>query len=59
MSSETTNIKPDDLNYDHYETETYDSDIVASIPGHTALHEAIADEVKRYAAHSRLNRRPS
>ena len=37
----TTNVKPDELNYDHYETKKYDDDIVRSIPGHEELHRHI------------------
>ena len=36
-----TNVKPDELNYDHYETQKYDDDIVRSIPGHKELHKHI------------------
>ena len=36
-----TNVKPDELNYDHYETEKYDDDIIRSIPGHEELHRHI------------------
>ncbi len=37
----TTNVKPEELNYDHYATEKYDDDIVRSIPGHEELHRHI------------------
>ncbi len=36
-----TNVNPEELNYDHYETEKYDDDIVRSIPGHEELHRHI------------------
>ena len=36
-----TNVKPDELNYNHYETQKYDDDIVCSIPGHEELHKHI------------------
>ncbi|PIN73697.1 hypothetical protein COV20_05750 [Candidatus Woesearchaeota archaeon CG10_big_fil_rev_8_21_14_0_10_45_16] len=36
-----TNVKPDELNYDHYETKKYDDQIVRSIPGHEELHKHI------------------
>ena len=36
-----TNVKPDELNYNHYETQKYDDDIVRSIPGHKELHKHI------------------
>ena len=37
----STNVKPSDLNYDHYETDVYDQDIQAVIPGHRELHDHI------------------
>lgn len=37
----TTNVKPDDLNYDHYSEDKYDADIVNSIPFHKEIHELI------------------
>ena len=36
-----TNVKPDELNYDRYETKKYDDDIIRSIPGHEELHRHI------------------
>jgi tRNA (cmo5U34)-methyltransferase len=42
-----TNVKPEDLNYDHYETEKYDADIMLSIPGHNDLHAEINKIVER------------
>lgn len=36
-----TNVNPEELNYDHYQTEQYDRGIVNSIPGHEQLHETI------------------
>ncbi|NQU78349.1 class I SAM-dependent methyltransferase [Candidatus Woesearchaeota archaeon] len=36
-----TNVDPEELNYDSYETEKYDEDIIRSIPGHKELHESI------------------
>src|SRR3989338_3826422 len=42
-----TNVKPDELNYDHYETKKYDDDIVRSIPGHEELHRHIDQIVQR------------
>ena len=44
----TTNVKPDDLNYDHYATQIYDEDIRRSIPGHDELHKKIEAMVKSY-----------
>lgn len=43
----TTNVKPQQLNYDHYSTNKYDRDIINSIPHHQELHEAIIAFVKR------------
>ena len=42
-----TNVKPDELNYDHYETKKYDEDIVRSIPGHEELHRHIDQIIQR------------
>ncbi len=42
-----TNVQPGDLNYDHYEMQKYDNDIVRSIPGHTELHLALGYIIKR------------
>src|SRR3989338_2714591 len=42
-----TNVKPDELNYDHYEPKKYDDDIVRSIPGHKELHRHIDRIVQR------------
>ena len=42
-----TNVKPDELNYDHYETKKYDEDIVRSIPGHEELHRCIDQIIQR------------
>jgi len=42
-----TNVKPDELNYDHYETKKYDDDIVRSIPGHEELHRHIDQIIQR------------
>ena len=50
-----TNVKPDELNYDHYETKKYDDDIVRSIPGHEELHKHIDQIVQRdYSSKDRL-----
>ena len=40
-----TNVKPQELNYDHYTTNKYDRDIVNSIPHHKELHEKIYEFV--------------
>ncbi|MDO8642591.1 MAG: class I SAM-dependent methyltransferase [Candidatus Woesearchaeota archaeon] len=42
-----TNVKPDELNYDHYETKKYDDDIARSIPGHEELHRHIDQIIQR------------
>src|SRR3989338_9657914 len=42
-----TNVKPDELNYDHYETKKYDEDIVRSIPGHEELHRHIDQIIQK------------
>jgi len=42
-----TNVKPDDLNYDHYETEKYDWEIRDSIPGYEELHKNIDDIITK------------
>src|SRR3989344_4460574 len=50
-----TNVKPDELNYDHYETKKYDDDIVRSIPGHEELHKHIDQIVQRdYSSKDRV-----
>ncbi len=46
---QTTNVKPGDLNYDHYAMEVYDEDIRHSIPGHDELHKKIEEIVEGYA----------
>lgn len=45
--SDTTNVSPWDLNYDHYSPEQYDRDIINSIPFHAELHEKILDFLKQ------------
>ena len=42
-----TNVKPTELNYDHYEMDKYDEDIVNSIPGHRELHTEIIKIVSK------------
>lgn len=44
----TTNVKADNLNYDNYETEKYDTDILRVIPGHDNLHKEIENFLKKY-----------
>ena len=45
----TTNVNPNDLNYDHYAMEKYDADILRVIPGHEDLHKEIEKVVKEYS----------
>lgn len=42
----TTNVKPSELNYDHYTLSQYDRDIVNAIPGHKAMHTCIAEYLR-------------
>jgi ubiquinone/menaquinone biosynthesis C-methylase UbiE len=42
----STNVKPNELNYDSYSMEKYDQDIKRSIPGHDELHNKIASFLK-------------
>lgn len=51
----STNVKPEELNYDHYETEKYDQDIINSIPGHEELHQNIDTFVERNYSGQRIN----
>ncbi len=39
----TTNVKPNQLNYDKYKTSKYDRDIINSIPFHKELHRKIEE----------------
>ncbi len=41
MEEKTTNVSAGELNYDSYESNIYDEDIVRSIPGHEELHQEI------------------
>lgn len=43
-----TNVKPKELNYDHYKTEKYDQDIIKSIPGHEELHKVVDKIIERF-----------
>lgn len=45
----TTNVNPDDLNYDHYAMGKYDADILRVIPGHVDLHAEIEKVVTEYS----------
>src|SRR3954468_7131418 len=45
----TTNVQPDDLNYDHYAMDKYDADIRRVIPGHEDLHKEIENVMRVYA----------
>ncbi len=40
---ETTNVKPEDLNFNRYSMEQYDRDIVNSIPFHKEIHQLIQE----------------
>jgi len=46
--AQTTNVKPSDLNYDHYTTNKYDQDIINSIPYHKELHEHLIGYIKKH-----------
>lgn len=52
----TTNVAPEDLNYDRYESEIYDEDIRRSIPGYDAMHQKIDDVVREYVADNKVNK---
>ncbi len=52
----TTNVRADDLNYDHYITEKYDADIRRVIPGHEELHKEIEAVVLEYVKNHVVNR---
>ena len=41
-----TNVKPEELNYDHYEMDKYDLDIINAIPGHAKLHQELGNIVR-------------
>lgn len=45
MTSKTTNVRPNELNYNNYMGKVYDDDIKRSIPGHNELHKIIENEV--------------
>ena len=52
----TTNVKAQDLNYDHYSMDKYDRDILNSIPYHKELHEQIISYVrKNYATNKKYS----
>lgn len=42
-----TNVRPEELNYDHYDMEKYDRQIIRSIPGHQEMHDCIDGIVAR------------
>lgn len=44
----TTDVTPEDLNYNTYSMRKYDRDIVNSIPYHAELHFALAQFIKKY-----------
>ena len=41
----TTNVKPEELNYNNYSSEKYDNEIIRSIPGHEELHQYVEEIV--------------
>ena len=43
----STNVKPEDLNYDHYESKRYNDEIISSIPGHEEIHQHIDRVIER------------
>lgn len=51
-----TNVQPEDLNYDHYETEVYDEDIKRSIPGYTQLHDWIDKCVLQFSQNHEISK---
>ncbi|MDO8625076.1 MAG: class I SAM-dependent methyltransferase [Candidatus Diapherotrites archaeon] len=42
-----TNVTAKQLNYDHYETDAYDRDIVRVIPGHRQMHQHIVGFLRK------------
>jgi len=56
MGEKTTNVSPHDLNYDSYEAEKYESDIVRSIPGYNELHEKIFSIVKEFSENHNIKK---
>jgi len=51
----TTNVAPEDLNYDRYEAEKYEDDIRRSIPGYEEMHQKIDDIVAEHAANNKVD----
>ena len=41
-----TNVRPQDLNYNHYGTKKYDNDIVRSVPGYVEINKKIEEFIK-------------
>jgi len=52
----TTNVKANNLNYDHYETKKYDNDIERVIPGHKEMHREIKKIVIDYKKNNSVNK---
>jgi tRNA (cmo5U34)-methyltransferase len=50
----TTNVESKDLNYDKYENDKYDQDIVRVIPGHKELHKKIEQVVKEFSQEKKI-----
>lgn len=51
----TTNVAPEDLNYDKYEAEKYEDDICRSIPGYEEMHQKIESIIAEYAASNKVD----
>ena len=41
----TTNIRPEELNYNEYDQKVYDKEIKLAIPGHTKMHDIIENRI--------------
>ena len=52
----TTNVNANELNYDSYETEKYDLDIVRSIPGHVKLHKKITKILMKHSQETKIKK---
>jgi tRNA (cmo5U34)-methyltransferase len=52
----TTNVKAENLNYDHYESDKYDADIRRVIPGHEDLHKEIDKVVSEYSKNHQVKK---
>lgn len=52
----TTNVKPEELNYDKYANEKYDDEIKNVIPGYDELHEKIVDKLRAYSKENEIKK---